>query len=74
MIIFPIVQIPVAYNSESSSPENMVTKSPCIIKWAKKYILGDFGKGTSKVSRLLLQDEVPDSYLLQALGKLDENK
>ena len=74
MIILPIVQVPVASNSESSSPENMVTKSPCIIKRAKKCFLGHFGKGISKVSRSLLQDEVPDSYLLQAVGKLDENK
>ena len=74
MIILPIVQVPVASNSESSSPENMVTKSPCIIKRAKKCFSGHFGKGISKVSRSLLQDEVPDSYLLQAVGKLDENK
>ena len=50
MIILPIVQVPMASNSESSSPESMVTKSPCIIKWAKKCISGDFGKGTSKVA------------------------
>ena len=74
MIILPIVQLPVASNSESSSPENMVTKSSCIIKQAKKFLSGDFRKGTSKVPRPLLQNEVPDSYLLQALRKLDENK
>ena len=74
MTILPIVQVPVASNSESSNPENTVIKSPCNIKWAKKCLSGDFGKGTSKVSRSLVQDEVPNSYLLQALGKLDENK
>ena len=30
MIILPIVQVPVASNSDSSSPKNMVTKSPCV--------------------------------------------
>ena len=74
MIILPIVQVPVAPNSEPSSPENSVTKSPCIIKQAKKSLSGDFGKVISKVARPLIQDEVPDSYLLQALGKLDETK
>ena len=76
MIILPNVQVPVASNSEPSRPENSVTKSPCIIKRAKKSLSGYFGRGTPNVAikRPLLQDEVPDSYLLEALGKIDENK
>ena len=48
MILLPIVEVPVASTSEPSSPENSLTKSPCIIKRAKRSLLGDFTKGTSK--------------------------
>ena len=74
MILLHIVEVPVASTSEPSSPDNSVTKPPCIIKRAKRSLSGDLTKGTSKVAKQLLQGEVPDSDLLQALGKLDETK
>ena len=74
MILLPIVEVPVTSINEPSSPENSVTKSPCIIKRAKRSLSGDLTKGTSKVTKQLLQGEVPDRDLLQALGKLDETK
>ena len=74
MILLPIVEVPVASTSEPSSPENSLTKSPCIIKRAKRSLLGDLTKGTSKVAKQLLQGEVPDSDLLQALEKFDKTK
>ena len=49
MILFPIVEVPVASTSETSSPENSVTKSPCIIKRAIRSLLGDLTKGTSNL-------------------------
>ena len=70
MILLPIVEVPVTSTSEPSSPENSVTKSPSIIKRAKRSLLGNLTKGTSKVAKQLLQGKVPDSDLLQALGNL----
>ena len=49
MILFPIVEVPVASTSEPSSPENSVTKSPCIIKRAKRSLLGDLTKEHQKL-------------------------
>ena len=74
LILLPTVEVPVTCTSETSSPENSVPKLPYIIKKARRSLLAEFGKGTSKVVKQLLQGEVPDDDLLQALGKVDETK
>ena len=83
LIFLPIVEVSVHSTSQPSSPQNPLTKSPCIIKRAKRSLLADFAKATStplkqlpqgEVPKPLLQGEVSDSDLLQALGKLDETK
>ena len=83
LILLPIVEVPVQSTSQPSSPQNSLTKSPCIIKWAKRSLSANFAKATStppkqspqgEVPKPLLQGEVSDSDLLQALGKLDETK
>ena len=74
LIFLPIVEVPVSSTSQSSIPKNSLTKSPCIIKRAKRSLSANFAKATSTPPKALLQGEVSDSDLLQALGKLDENK
>ena len=83
MILLPIVEVPVQSTSQPSSSQNSLTKSPCIIKRAKRSLSADFAKATStppkqlsegEVPKPLLQGEVSDSDLMQALGKHDETK
>ena len=83
LILLPIVEVPVQSTSQPSSPQNSLTKSPCIIKRAKRSLSADFTKATStppkqlpqgEVPKPLVQGEVSDSDLLQALEKLDETK
>ena len=58
MILLPIVEVPVTSSSEPSSPKNSVMKYPCIIKKAKRSLLAEFSKGTSKVPKQLLQGDL----------------
>ena len=83
LILLPIVEVPVQSTSQPSSLQNSLTKSPCIIKRAKRSLSADFAKATSTAPKQLPQGEVPkpllqgkvsNSDFLQALGKLDETK
>ena len=83
LILLPIVEVPVQSTSQPLSLQNSLTKSPCIIKRAKWSLSANFAKATStppkqlgqsEVPKQLLQGEVSDSGLLQALGKLDQTK
>ena len=59
MILLPIVQVPVQSTSQPSSPQNSLTKSPCIFKWAKRSLLANFAKATSTPPKQSPQGEVP---------------
>ena len=58
MILLPIVEVPVQSTSQPSTPQNTLTKSPCIIKWAKRSLSTDFAKATSTPPKQLPQGEV----------------
>ena len=58
MILFPIIEVPVQSTSQPSTPQNTLTKSPCIIKQAKRSLSTDFAKATSTSPKQLPQGEV----------------